>query len=177
MMELIKLRYVKINIIFVVFLLILSNSCQEKTEQGRKLECILEGINITTNDVDILVGQHDGWTDSTTLITIIFEDKSMNIPKNSMLKGRYKGNDIYFNQGKVDTLDTREYEQIPNNIKWNTFAEKMLEDDFIQPPYNPISVQVEYNTEGNCVFNIVKGKEYVLKDILSKCDCKNIRNK
>lgn len=171
MMELIELRFVRTNIIIITFILILFNSCQKRMEQG-KLECILESIEADVTGMDILVGQHNGWTDSTVLIIIIFEDKSMNIPNNSRLKGRYKGNDIYFNQGNVDTLDTREYKQIPNNIKWSTFVQKEVSDDFMMPPYDPISLQVEYNIKRNCIRDVFKGKGYMLNNAISKCSCK-----
>ncbi len=175
MMELIELKFTRISIILSVLMLFLFNSCQERVEQQGKLECILESIEIDTKGMNILVGQHNGWTDSTALIVIIFEEKSMEILNNSSLKGRYKENDIYFNQGNVDTLDTREYKQIPNNINWNDFKEE-IDSDFIMPPYDPINIQIEYNVKRNCIGSIVRGEGYIIDNVISKCRCKDNRS-
>lgn len=171
MMELIKQRFVKINIIF--FILVLFNSCQERVQDG-KLECILDSIKVDVNGMNIEIGQYNGWTDTTVLILVTYHRKSMNIPISGNLKGVYKGNDIYFYQENVDTLDAHEYKKIPNNINWNTFVQKILDSNIIQPPYDPIGVQIEYNIKRDCVSNIVKGKGYRMNNIISKCDCENL---
>ena len=101
-MELIKLKSIRISVTHYIFILFLFNSCQKRMEQG-KLECILESIEVDKEGMNILVGQHDGWTDSTVLIVIVFADKSMNTPYNSSLKGKYK--DLHFASLKRDYLN------------------------------------------------------------------------
>ncbi len=155
-----------------MLIFVLSNSCEKKVQDG-KLECILDNIKVDLNGMDIEVGQHNGWTDTTALILITYHKKSANIPISGNLKGKYKGNDIYFYQTNVDTVDTHKYKQIPNNIKWRAFVQQKVSDDFIMPPYDPISLQVEYNIKRNCIGDVFKGKGYLLDNAVSKCSCKN----
>ena len=171
MMELKEQRFISASIFFAMLILFYFSSCQKDLQHG-KLECLLERINVDMEGKDILVGQHNGWTDSTALIIVVFEKKSMNIPITSSLQGKYNGHDIYFNQGNVDTLDTLKYKQISNSIKWNEFTSKITDDNIIQPPYNPVSVQVEYNISRDCFNDVIRGKGYFTNDFTSKCGCK-----
>ncbi len=171
MMELMQQRFVRINIVMSLLILLFFTSCHKRVQDGR-LECVLESIKIDADSMNILVSQVNGWTDSTALIIVVFEKKSMNIPNNSDLKGEYNGYDIYFNQGNVDTLDTREYKQITNNINWKKNSPKII-DETLHPPYDPISLQIEYNLERNCIGDIVKGKGYMMGSILSRCKCEH----
>lgn len=167
MMGLIEQRFVKISIIF----LILQYSCQEVVRE-EKLECLLESIEIDLNEIEIEVGQHNGWTDTTALILITYHRKSLAMPVvESNLKGLYQGTDIYFYQSRVDSLDKKIYNQIPNNIVWRSFASSEMNEDVIPPPYDPINVQVEYNFDKNCIGKIIKGKGYIDLKTVAKCKC------
>ena len=170
MMELTKQRFVKINIVFFILILVLFHSCQKRVQNG-KLECILDSIKVDVDGMDIEVGQHNGWTDTTALILVTYHRKSIDIPISGNLKGMYKRNDIYFYQTNVDTLDTREYQQVPNNINWYAFEQEMIDDNIIHPPYDPISVQVEYNVKRSCIGDVIKGRGYIMDNILLKCNC------
>lgn len=152
-------------------MLILFNSCQERRVQDEKLECILNSIKINLAGMDIEVSQHNGWTDTTALMLVTYHRKSMNIPIGSNLKGLYKGKDIYFYQSTIDSLDTKKYRQIPNNITWNNFIPKKIDENIIQPPYDPINIQIEYHTKGNCIAEVIRGKGYINEKIFSGCKC------
>lgn len=67
MMESTKLRYERIKIILIVLNVGLLHSCHESRQTGM-LECLLDNIKDTGNKEDILVGQHNGWSDTTALI-------------------------------------------------------------------------------------------------------------
>jgi CRISPR/Cas system endoribonuclease Cas6 (RAMP superfamily) len=148
------------------------SSCQE-TPQKAILECILNASEIDINGVDILVGQVDGWTDTTSLISIVYHKKSIVISIESNLKGQYKGREIYFYQSTVDSLDNRKYKQIPNDIIWKSFIPKELDENSIQPPYNPDQIQIEYNRKKNCFERVIKGKGFISESI-SKCSCGDV---
>jgi hypothetical protein len=169
MMELTKQRLLN-NIGFLILIFMLLNSCNKKIQSG-KLECILDSIKVDVNEMDIEVGQHNGWTDTTTLILVTYHRKSMDISIGSKLKGVYKGSDIYFYQSIVDSLDTKKYRQIPNNIIWNDFIPKKIDKNIIQPPYDPINIQIEYNTKKECIGDVIKGKGYLNGKIISECKC------
>lgn len=171
MMELIKQRFIKSKFILGIFLLVLFNSCTKRMQDG-KLECILESIKLNTKEMDIEVGQHNGWTDSTALILITYHRKASGIPISGNLKSTYKGNDIYFYESKVDSTDTKNYKQIPNNISWTEYTEE-IDNDFFYPPYDPINIQVEYDLGANCFGEVIRGKGYIKDNIFSKCECKN----
>jgi hypothetical protein len=168
-MELIEQKFVKNNIVLGVLIFLMLNSCQTRMQEG-KLECILNNIEVDANGMDIEVGQHNGWTDTTTLILVTYHKKSLGIPIDCNLKGRYKGTDIYFYQSNVDTLDRQQYVQIPNNISWNNFIQE-IDEDFFQPPYDPVEIQVEYNDKRKCFGNVIKGKGYINGKIISECKC------
>lgn len=161
-----------INIILGVLILFLLNSCQKDIQVGM-LECILESIDADKEGIDIFVGQTNGWTDSTTLISIMYHKKSIEIAISSNLKGLYKGCDIFFYQTNLDTMDNKIYKQIPNNINWTDFKQKIVEDNMIVPPYEPVVVQVEYNIKRSCISNIIKGDGYITSSIISKCHCED----
>ncbi len=161
--------YGKIRIIFMMVILIIFNSCQQDISRGI-LECLLANVEITDNEVDIVVGQHNAWNDSMSLIIITYHEKSMNIPMDNELKGMYKGQDIYFYQNNVDPLDKREYKQISNNIVWNNNSIKN-ENEVLAPPYDPISIQIEYNIRRECFGSAIKGKGYLKNDFVSNCGC------
>lgn len=171
MMELIEQRYGRINIILVVLILAVFNSCHENVQLGA-LECLLENIENTENKVDILVGQHNGWSDTTALIIVTYHKKSMNIPISSELKGTYNGHDIFFYQTIIDSLDKKKYKQIPNNIIWVNNSLEIKNETF-SPPYDPMSVQVEYNIRTNCIGDVVKGEGYLTNNFRSKCGCEH----
>lgn len=170
MMELIEQKFVKINFIFLMLLIL--NSCQTEVQDG-KLECVLDNIKVDLDEVEIEVGQHDGWTDTSALILITFHKKSLNIPIGGNLKGVYKGRDIYFYQTTIDSLDTKKYSQIPNDIRWKSFTPKELDEDIIQPPYNPVNIQIEYNRKKNCFERVIRGKGFISESI-SKCSCREV---
>jgi hypothetical protein len=151
-------------------MLVFFSSCQETVQDG-DLECILNAAEVDINGVDIMVGQVDGWTDTTSLISIVYHKKSIDIPIGSNLKGLYKGRDIYFYQSAVDSLDNKKYSQISNSIVWHNFTPKEMDEDFISPPYDPINIQVEYNIKRNCIGEVIRGKGYINKEVISKCRC------
>lgn len=162
--------YGKIKIISMLLILAIFNSCQQDKQVGM-LECLLENIESIEDEVDIDVGQHNGWNDSMSLIIITYHEKSMNIPMNNELKGRYKGQDIYFYQGDINSLDKKEYKQIPNNIVWNNNSIK-IDNEIFAPPYDPISIQIEYHTRRKCFGSAIKGKEYLKSNFGLNCACK-----
>lgn len=172
MMGLTEQRFLSIKFLISLLTLVFLSSCQKESYDG-KLECILESVNIDKKEMNVIVGQHNGWTDSTTLIIILFEEKSMNIPINSTLKGKYKQYDIYFSQGNIDSLDNNQYKQIPNNINWYNFTPEEMDEDYISPPYDPINIQVVYDLRTNCFGEVIKGKGFMTNDFASKCQCKN----
>src|SRR5690554_7089254 len=139
MMELIKQKLIKTSGILLI--LILYCSCQEVV-QDRKLECLLESIKVDLDAVEIEVGQHNGWTDSTALILITYYEKPLKTPTKGNLKGLYNGKNIYYYQSVVDSLDNKKYNQIPNSIIWSKFIPVEMDKDFISPPYDPINIQV-----------------------------------
>jgi len=170
MMGLIELRSVTNSIIFLM--LIVSCSCQDEV-LTTPLECILDGIEVNLDGMDIDVSQHNGWTDTTALIIIMYHEKSKNVLSRSNLRGRYKGTDVYFTQSNVDTLDKRTYKQIPNQISWEYFKPKEPDKEWLPPPYDPITISVEYDIKKECIKGVIRGKGYVADDILSKCKCEN----
>jgi len=170
MMGLIELRSVTNSIIFLM--LILYCSCRDEV-QTRQLECILDSVDVDVSEMDIVVSQIDGWTDTTSLISIIYHSESINISIASDLKGRYRGSDIYFSHRNIDTLDKRTYKKIPNQISWEYFKPKEFDEEWIPPPYEPIVIRVEYDIKRGCIKGVIRGKGYVADDILSKCKCAN----
>lgn len=168
MMVLIEQGYARIKI--TILILILFSSCQKRVQDG-KLECILNSIEVDANEMDIEIGQHNGWNDSTALILVTYHKKSLDIPMGSNLKGLYKGNDIYFYQSSIDSSDNKKYNQIPNNIRWKEFIPKEMDESIIQPPYDPVNIQIEYNLKGNCIVAVIRGKGYINEKLLSRCKC------
>lgn len=171
MMESTKLRYERIKIILIVLNVGLLHSCHESRQTGM-LECLLDNIKDTGNKEDILVGQHNGWSDTTALIIITYHKKSMNIPIVSELKGKYKGHNIYFYQTNIDSLDDKRYEQISNNIPWDKNLLE-IEDKALLPPYDPMEVQIEYNIGNDCIGGVVKGKGFLANNFAHECQCEN----
>ncbi|HMP32467.1 MAG TPA: hypothetical protein PKD85_22855 [Saprospiraceae bacterium] len=169
-MELIKQRLLNIKLVLGLLTLVNFISCQMEENKG-KLECILDGVNIDTKGMIIEVGQANGWTDSTVLLLITYHKKSEEELISCNLKGDYKGNNIYFNQGNIDTMDKRVYIQISNNIKWNNHIPHEMDEDYISPPYDPINIQLEYTLEKNCIIEIIRGKGYFNLKTISKCMC------
>lgn len=163
-----------IKITLILFMLILFMltvfSCKESSKNV-KLECLLDSINVDLDNVDILVGQANGWTDTTALILITYHKESIKVPIGSRFKSTYKGHDIFFNQESIDTLNTKKYRRIPNNIKWKRHNPKEMDDDYIVPLYNPIQVQIEYNIKRNCFGNIIRGKGLIKEKSIEKCKC------
>ncbi|MEZ4910567.1 MAG: hypothetical protein R2774_06865 [Saprospiraceae bacterium] len=170
MMELIKQRLKNIRLLVGLAILVILLSCKRESSNG-KLECILESVKIEKKDLDIIVGQHNRWTDSSSLIVILFEEKNMNISNNSKLKGKYSQNDIYYNQGNIDTLDKKKYRQISNSIKWQTHVPHEMEKDYISPPYDPINIQIEYDLDKDCIIDIIRGKGFIDSKTISQCKC------
>lgn len=169
MIKLIKHRFTIINIVFFIVVLVFCNSCKKRLQDG-KLDCILDNIAVDVNGMNIEVSQHNGWTDTTVLLSIIYHRKAMNIPISSDFKGVYRGNRIYFSQFNIDSLDRRNYKQIPSNIVWSKNVFKIQEDNTnISFPYNPMSVQIEYDLKTNCISSVIRGKGYMLKNFESKC--------
>jgi len=146
-------------------------SCSGSQQSKRTLECLLNSIEHKKDDVYIKIGQHNGWSDTTVLIIISYHEKSMNLPNSSDLKGRYNGQDVYFYQTNMDPMDTKEYNQIPNGIIWKKNLHKIKDEESeLPPPYDPMSVQIEYNTKRGCVNSSV----YMIDDSESKCNyCPN----
>lgn len=168
MMELTERKSVKINIIIFLLGWLISCNVDKST---MPLECMILGINVDMEKKIIEVGQHNGWSDSTSLILITFHHKSMAYLIHGTSKGLFKGNDIYFYQSTVDSLDDKKYNQIPNNISWKNFTPKELPKDFIMPPYDPIQIQLEYNFNRNCVGDVIRGEGFIKKDVINKCKC------
>jgi hypothetical protein len=169
-MELIKQRLKNIRFLAGLAILVILISCKRESSNG-KLECILESIDIEKKGMILAIGQHNGWTDSTVLLLITYHNKSEEKLIGSNLKGAYKGSNIYFNQGNLDTLDKKIYNQISNNIKWHNYVSEEMDEDYIPPPYDPINIQIEYDLEKECVFKIIRGKGYIDLKTLSKCKC------
>lgn len=170
MMELIKQRFLNISIYLGILPLILTVSCKEKSVEGR-LECILDNINVDKKGINIEVGQHNGWTAGTVLILITYHKESNKIPIIGNLKGEYRGNDIYYYQANIDSLDQNKYKQISNNIIWQNCIPQEMDNDFISPPYDPINIQIEYNLKKDCIVRIIRGEGFVNKNSMSKCIC------
>jgi len=169
MMEFIERRLKRIRLL--VLILLFFSSCQNTVQEGA-LECVLEGIKIEFEGKNIIVGQADGWTDSTSLITVLLESKSFNIPISSDLIGIYKGNDIFLNQRSLDSMDSKQYEQIQNNITWKYYLPEIEGNtDIVMPPYEPAIVQIEYNNKKKCFGKIIRGKKIVDNNVISKCSC------
>lgn len=168
MTELTRQLFIKINMLIILLTL---NACNYKIGDD-KLECLLESIVVDRAEKVIVVGQSDGWTDSTALISIIYYQKSLISPNRSRLKGRYKGTDVYFNQAHVDTLDKKKYKQITNSIVWHEFIPEEIDEDFISPPYDPINIQINYNIKRECFGDVIGGEGFINLDIISKCNCK-----
>lgn len=170
-MELMKSRCLSIKVTFLILTLTTFYSCSGSRQGERTLECLLSSIEYEKDDVYIEVGQHNGWSDTTALIIITYHEKSMNLPNSIDLKGRYNGQDVYFYQTNIDPKDTKQYNQIPNGIIWknNLHKTKDLENKF-HPPYDPVFVQVEYNTKRGCV----NGRGHMVDGFESKCNsCPN----
>lgn len=170
MMELIKQRFLNISLYLGLLPLIITISCKEKSVDGR-LECILDNINVDKNGINIEVGQHNGWTDGTVLLLITYHEESNKISISGDLKGKYRGNDIYFYQINIDSLDKTKYKQISNNIKWQKCIPYKMNDNYISPPYDPINIQIEYNLKEDCIVKIIGGEGFVKKNDMSKCNC------
>ena len=172
MMELIKQRLKNIRLLAGLAILVILISCKRELSNG-KLECILASIDINKEGMIIEVGQANKWTDSTVLLIITYHEKSEEKLIGSDLKGVYKGINIYFNQGNIDTLDKKIYRQISNNIKWHTYVSEELDEDYIPPPYDPINIHIEYDLEKECVVEIIRGKGLIDLKTISKCKCNN----
>lgn len=171
MMGLVELGYRATKLLMYLVTLTFLISCNNQDKMAGTLECLLGSIEQDANEKNIVVGQANGWTDSTALVIILYEDKSLKIPKNGQLKGEYQGNDIYFSNSNIDSLDTQKYSRIPNGIKWKKITPEITEKDFIVPPYNPINIQVEYFFDKNCFGEIVRGEGYIDKLSFTKCKC------
>lgn len=119
----------------------------------------------------IEVGQHNGWTDTTSLILITYHKKPLKIPLGVALKAEYKGQDIYLYQSVIDSVSNKKYRTISNNIAWRSFTPEKLDEDFILPPYDPINIQIEYNFRNDCIIDVIRGKGYVDQRLISECKC------
>lgn len=168
MMELIELKSVRISILLLM--MVVFYSCEEAF-QDRTLECLLRSIKVDLEGMEIDVGQHDGWTDSTSLMLITYHRISSEVHISSDLKGTYKGKDIYFYQRTIDSLDKKKYKRIPHDIKWEKITPRRIEENYFPPPYDPINIQVKYNYERNCFEEVIGGKGYIDVKSISNCKC------
>jgi hypothetical protein len=171
MMELIKQRFLNISLYLGILTLLLF-SCIKKSVEG-SLECILDNINVDKKGINIEVGQHNGWTDATVLILVTYHKKSNEISISGNLKGEFRGNDIYFYQSNIDSLDKKKYKQISNNINWQNYIPLEMDEDYISPPYDPINIQIEYSLKKECIVQIINGEGFINKNRISVCMCVN----
>jgi hypothetical protein len=171
MMELIKLRYRKINIFFI-FLILGSTSCQDKSKTCY-LENILDNIGVNLEATTLIIGQGDGWTDSTTLVSMILDDDNKYISTNMMkYKGHYNGINIYFNQINIDSMDSKKYISIPSKINWIDNNDLyVIDENEISPPHESTKIEIEYNLKKKCIIEIIRGKELLKENQLFDCMC------
>ncbi len=134
------------------------------------LECILTNF-ILDNDNKLgafLVGQHDNWSESSSLIIISFipEDNIHYI--NADEKSTFNLNEIYFYGTTVDDTSTSfVINKIPNKLEWEPFKSQNSEHD--QPPIDPLSIQIVYNYKKNCLESIIQGEYNMQNKWESRC--------
>lgn len=169
-MEFIELRLICLSRI-LLFCFVLT-SCQIYKSDNQKdalLECILTNFITHENNGDFLVGQHDNWTKSTSLIIVSY------IPKGDVQyiqaeeKSRFNKKDVYYYREEIShTITENTVQKIANQLKWELFnSQNSINED--QSPYDPITVQLTYNYSSNCIENIVVGERYLRKDWELKC--------
>lgn len=166
MSDLIRQKFVIISILTFIFI-----SCNQK-DHGDVLECLLDSIAFDLSGIEIEVGQHNGWTDTTALIIITYHKISSEIPIGSTAKGQYNGTNIYFYQTSIDSLDSKMYDTIPNSIDWHYNIPQKIDVDFITPPYDPNNIQVEYNFQKKCIVSVKDKIGLFKEDVFSNCSCK-----
>ena len=171
MMEFTKPKFMPIKFLLLVFVLASFYSCHENRARSKMLECLLESLEVQGQDVDVLVGQHNGWDDSTALIIVTFYKKPLKMPiPSSDFVGHYNGKNIYFYQMNIDSADTKQYLQIPSNISWKEdIRPKRESNDIPIMFYHPMSIQIEYNIKKKKFGEVIQGKGYLRDDWQSFC--------
>lgn len=142
------------------------------------LECILTNFIVSDDNENqpgsFLVGQHDHWGKSTSLIIVSYipADKVQLIQAEE--KSRFGQNDVYFSRIEIsDTITENTVQKIANQLKWDSFnRQDPVNED--QPPFDPLTIQLTYNYSNNCVENIIVGERHLQKGWESKCNsCPN----
>ncbi len=173
-MEFIGQRLIYLSKIFL-FCIVLSScrSIKSDDQEDMLLECILTNFIIQEDNSNqqgsFLVGQHDHWGKSTSMIIISYipNDKIEFIQAEE--KSRFNQNDVYFYRIEMSAANGEKViQKIPNQLKWEPLkSQYSMNAD--QPPFDPLTVQLTYNYSSNCVENILNGENNLQKGWETKC--------
>ena len=172
-MEFIKQRLIYVTKILLFW--ILFSSCQSLKSEKQKdmlLECILSNF-ITDGDNGnqpgaFLVGQHDNWSESSSLIIVSYIPESDVRYINADEKSRFNQKEIFFYRTEIEAAKTNNIiQKIPNKLEWQPYESQ--NSGYDRPPFDPVTIQLVYNYSSNCLEIIISGENNMQKEWESKC--------
>lgn len=173
-MEFIGQRLIYLCKIFLLCIVLCScQSIKSDNQEDKLLECILSSFIIPEDNGNqqgsFLVGQHDHWGESTSIIIVSFIPNDKIDLIHAEEKSRFNQFDVYFYRTEIaDANKEKIIQKIPNQLKWVPFKSQHSMND-VQPIYDPATVQIVFNHSSNCVENIIMGENHFQKGWETKC--------
>ena len=161
-----KLTFVSSLLLFAIVLCSCKSS-ENSNNEKMQLEGILSNI-IISKDGDspngsYLVGQHDGWSTSSSMIIVSYipSDKAEYI--NATEKSNFDGKDVFFYRTDLTEITKEsEFKKIPNELSWGAYVSVDSLGSIDQ--FDPLTVQLIYNFSLNCIEKVLSGEMYMRDD-------------
>lgn len=166
----------------IYILLLLLISCSNENKAKGNLECILRvfiDVNAKKNTSGIFISEMLNWTDSSTLVQIVFLSKGDAID-GEIYRSFYNGIPVYLESGSFShemnqmDNDVKKF-SISNNLKWEKVFlsndNSSLDDLWTDAP----EIQIAFSNIKQCIDSVIVGDSLLTEQMWDKCQfCGNV---